>query len=717
MKLLTTLCLTAAVVLVGTGLARSAEPDVAALMREFKGEAEPVKRSAEELTAAYAKVLAALLPDMGSDDTGKRGGAQNEWSRICFRAGRPGADEDREAACRAIAATLGTDMPAAAKVWLIRQLQWIGKAESVAALVTLLDDKDPLVREPARRAVQDNPAPAAGAALVAALSKAGTPAWRIAIINACAARKDPAAVPGIVKALSDKDEAVACAAADGLGKIGGAEAAAALAAAKAGSQGRLQAHVLDDYLLCADEFVKADKKDAALPIYEASYAAGNPVRVRIAALRGLVMVKGEAAVPVLSEVIAGGDAKMRGIALSFLTEMPGPGATRAMVAMLPKLAPEAQVDVLNELGNRGDPATRTAVLEYTKAADEAVRVAALKALGGVGDAADVPALASAAAGQGNEREAARYALDHLRGQAVDQAMVSALDSGEAKVRPELLRAIAARRAPIAVTTLAKYAKDADDATRMEALKGIEAIGDEKVDDLLIDIIAKTEKGEDRGAAERALSAITSRAGAKDAIGDSIIRALGAAGGQAKAALLRCLGKVGGTKAIEPVRAGLKDADAAVQDAALRTLADWPDGAAAADLLTIAQTDPKQTNQVLALRGYVRLITVGNRPVAEKVKMCQEAMAAAKRPDEKRLVLGPLGECKTLDAFNLAAPLLDQEGVKEEAAATTVKIARDLPGTLPPEVKEAMTKVLAVSKNNNVRGGAQNVITKIDSQKK
>jgi hypothetical protein len=29
----------------------------------------------------------------------------------------------------------------------------------------------------------------------------------------------------------------------------------------------------------------------------------------------------------------------------------------------------------------------------------------------------------------------------------------------------------------------------------------------------------------------------------------------------------------------------------------------------------------------------------------------------------------------------------------------------------------MTKVLAVSKNNNVRGGAQNVITKIDSQKK
>jgi len=717
MKLLTTLCLAAAVLLVGTGLARAAEPDVAALMREFKGEADPVKRSAEELADAYAKVLAALLPDMSADDIGKRGGAQGEWSRICLRAGRPGAEDDRAAACQAMVAKLGADTPTAARVWLIRQLQWIGKAESVAALVTLLDDKDELVRESARRAVQDDPAPAAGQALVAALGKAAAPAWRIAVINACAARKDPAAVPGIVRALSAGDEAVACAAADGLGKIGGAEAAAALAAAKARAQGKLQSHVLNSYLLCADQFVKADKKDAALPIYQACYAAGIPDRIRMAALRGLVMVKGEAAVPLLSVVIAGADAKMRAIALSFLTEMPGPGAAKAMAGMLPKLAPAAQADVLNELGNRGDAATRNTVLEYTKAADEAVRIAALKALGGVGGAADVQALAATAAGQGQEREAARYALDHLRGQAVDQAMVTALDSAEAKVRPELLRAIAARRAPTAVTTLAKYAKDADDATRMEALKGIEAIGDEKVDDLLIDIVAKTEKGEDRGAAERALSAITSRSSAKDAIGDAVTQALAGAGGQAKAALLRCLGKVGGTKAIEPVRAGLKDADAAVQDAALRTLADWPDGAAAADLLAIAQNDAKQTNQVLALRGYVRLITVGNRPVPEKVKMCQEAMAAAKRPDEKRLVLGPLSECRTLDAFKLAAPLLDQDGVKEEAAATTVRIARDLPGALPPEVKEAMTKVLEVSKNNNVRNDAQNVIKKIDAQKK
>jgi HEAT repeat protein len=717
MKLSTLLCTAAAVLLVGAGLARAAEADAGAILKELKGEAEPVKRSAAELEAACAQALASLLPDMASDDLKKRSDSQGDWSKICLRAGRPGAEDDRAAACKAMLPKLGADTPPLTRVWLIRQLQLIGKGESVAALVALLDDKDALVRESARRAVQANPAPEAGQALLAALPKADSPAWRVAIINACAARKNAAAVAAIAKYLADNDESVALAGAAGLGKIGGAEAAAALAAAKAKATGKFLPAVLDAWLLCADQFVADGKKDAALPIYDALYAANNPDRFRIAALRGIVLVKGEDAVPILTGILTGSDARLRGIALSFMREVPGTGAAKAMAALLPKLAPAAQVDILNELGSRGDPATKSAVLAAAKSDDAGVRVAALKALGGVGDAADIGTLAQATAAEGPERDAARFALDHLRGQAVDQAMISALASADAKVRPELLRSLASRRVAAAVAPLAKYVEDADAATRIEAIKGLETLGDEKVAGLIIRAITNAKQDDERQAAEKTLGAICARAADKDAAADTVIRAAGSATGQAKASLLRALGKVGGAKALAAIKANLKDADAAAQEAAFRTLADWPDGAAAADLLELAKTETKAANQVLALRGYVRLITVGDRPVAEKVKMCQEALAAAKRPDEKRLVLGPLADLNTLEALKTAAPLMDEAGVKEEAASAAVKIAKKLGGRLPAEVKDAMEKALTVTKNDRVKKDAQDVLKKVAPAKK
>jgi HEAT repeat protein len=711
------LVVTAVLALAGSAAARAAEPDVAGLIREFKGEAEPVKRSAEELAAAYSKVLASLLTDMGADDVGKRGNAQNEWSRICLRAGRPGAEDDRAAACQAMVPRLGDDTPTVARVWLIRQLQWIGKGESLNALVRLMDDKDTLVRESARRAVQVNPSPEAGPALLASLAKADARAWRIACINALAARKDAAATAAIAKLLADKDEPTALAAADGLGKIGGQASAQALAAALGSAPDKLKAAILDAYLCCADQFVAAGRKEAALPIYEATYAPAMPERTRIAALRGLVIVKGEDAIPLLGRILDGPDAKMRGIALSFMREIPGTGATRAMAAMLPKLPPAAQADVLTELGNRADPTTKPAVLTAAKSEDPAVKVAAIRALGGVGDATDIPALVQTASAEGPQRDAARFALDHLRGEAVDRAMVNALAGSDAKVRPELLRSLGARRSAAAVPAMARYAEDADGPTATEAIRGLETLGDEKNLGLLVSLITKTQKDDVRGAAERALVGICARASDKDAVAAPLIAAVGGASGQAKAALVRVLGRVGGQKALEPVKTALKDADAAVQDAAIRSLSEWPDGSAAADLLTLAQTEAKQTNQVLALRGYVRLISVGDRPVPEKVKMCQQALEAAKRPDEKRLILGPLAECRTIDALKLAAPLMDETGVKEEAAQASVRIARDIGGKLPPEVKDAMEKALTVTRNERVKKDAQDVLKKIAPAKK
>jgi hypothetical protein len=98
-------------------------------------------------------------------------------------------------------------------------------------------------------------------------------------------------------------------------------------------------------------------------------------------------------------------------------------------------------------------------------------------------------------------------------------------------------------------------------------------------------------------------------------------------------------------------------------------------------------------------------------------MCQEALAAAKRPDEKRLVLGPLADLNTLAALKLAVPLMDEQGVKEEAASAAVKIAKALGNRLPPEVADAMEKAITVTKNDRVKKDAQDVLKKVAPAKK
>jgi hypothetical protein len=101
----------------------------------------------------------------------------------------------------------------------------------------------------------------------------------------------------------------------------------------------------------------------------------------------------------------------------------------------------------------------------------------------------------------------------------------------------------------------------------------------------------------------------------------------------------------------------------------------------------------------------------------KVPEVCKALAAAKQPDEKRLVLGPLADLNTLAALKLAAPLMDEQGVKEEAASAAVKIAKAMGNRLPPEVADAMEKAITVTKNDRVKKDAQDVLKKVAPAKK
>jgi hypothetical protein len=161
------------------------------------------------------------------------------------------------------------------------------------------------------------------------------------------------------------------------------------------------------------------------------------------------------------------------------------------------------------------------------------------------------------------------------------------------------------------------------------------------------------------------------------------------------------------KALEAVRAAMKDPDAAVQGAALRALADWPDPAAMADLLDVARSVRTPEDKLLALRGATRLAAApGGAPPEEKAKLLSEAMKLAGRPEEKKLVLAALGEIRHPGALDVAVGCLADKDVEVDAAVAVVKIAKSLRQSDPRAAAAAVQKVLDTCKSPTARQVAE-----------
>lgn len=706
-----------AAVLVGSigVVARAQQGSANELMNEFKGQSAAKDRSAAQWEADYAIVMKAILPRIGATDAGARRDPQESLERMCFHASRPGAPVQRAALAKAMAACLGADVAVDARVWILRQLENMGRAEVVDAIAGLLNDTDSNLRTRAICALENNPSNEAAAKLRASLEQEKNPAWRVALINGLGFRADEASLPMLRKLLDDGDADVVCAAAAALGKIGTVDAAAALQEAGGNMNPAVHPAVLDAYLACATKLVAAGNKDA-WEMFEKVFSSKEPKHYILGAMRGLVMALPEdKAAALIVKGLESGDAQMAATAGRLVVEMPGAAAAQAVGAKLAGMAPETKVIVLMALADRADTGAAAAVMEAVRSNDAAVRLAAIVAMGKVGGSAAVMVLAQAgAAGNAEELAAGRQSLASLRGADVDSAILAGIPQAQAKARCELVRSLATRRAAGAVPTLLDLAvKDADAQVRVEAINAIGVLGDEKQLANLVAILARPQAESDSRAAEAAATSIMARVADAEKRAEPVLAGLENASGASRVALVRALGRTGSTKALSVLRKALGDENPEIQLAAVRALADWPTAAVAGDLLAVAKTNARENLRVLALRGYVRVVGLPSaRTPAQTAKMLEEAMNLA-RPEDKKMVLSGLANVPAIEALKLVEPCVDQAELAAEAQTAAVTIAAAIASSNSDEVVAVMRKVAVGAKDQNIAQQAREVMRKIN----
>jgi hypothetical protein len=221
-----------------------------------------------------------LIPKLAVEKVEDRYDAQMALQDIASNSSKPGNAAAREALGKVLAAKAAdAATPQPARVWIVRQLEYMGGPESVEALANVMNGEDAELRECARRALEKNPAPAATASLRAALEKASDATWKIGFTNSLGERGDAQSVALIARGLADAKTAPAAALA--LGKIANAAAVEALWA------GLNKFPEAAEALINAANRMKAQNAAAAKAIYQRVAQETKSKSVRAAAEFGL----------------------------------------------------------------------------------------------------------------------------------------------------------------------------------------------------------------------------------------------------------------------------------------------------------------------------------------------------------------------------------------------------------------------------------------------
>ena len=302
---------------------------------------------------------------------------------------------------------LQSDATLAGKQFICRKLSLVGSKASVPILSRMLQQKETF--DMALFAMARIPGTNVDKVLRQMIMKMKGEK-QIGIVSTLGERKDAKSIKVLGKLIYGDPE-IADASLSALGNIGGQEAIAVLSEAIESLSGQRRDAAMNAYMRCADQLVKDGHISQAKAVYQKFMI---PDAIRTSALTGLIQAEPDKSDEIILTVLQGGDSKIKSVAIRHLSRLPKVDFLDKIADQLPKLDSIHQIQLLAALAERGDRSILPAVVNAAKSDNREVRLAAIEALGVLGDASTVDILVQYAADQGDERETARHRLQFIR---------------------------------------------------------------------------------------------------------------------------------------------------------------------------------------------------------------------------------------------------------------------------------------------------------------
>jgi HEAT repeat protein len=374
------------------------------------------------------------------------------------------------------------------------------------------------------------------------------------------------------------------------------------------------------------------------------------------ATRGAILARGAAGVSLLAEQLRSADGRLFGIGLSVARELPGPEVDAALVAEIGAAPPARAALVVVALADRGGAVARNTLagLVGRRAAAREVRLAAVRALGRMGDLESLTPLLDAAAETDAElAAAAKAAIAELPAAGVDHAIHSLLVGGDGPSLELLLDLVARRRIDAALPAVLAALESSEKTVRSAALA---ALGETVRLDLLNVLVERSIGADDAGDSAAALAALRSacvRMPDRDGCTMRLEPAIATAPLVTRIALLEIVGDVGGPRALAAVVTAAKSQEEPLRDAGTRLLGKWMTADAAPVLLDLAKTLPAGKFRDRALKGYLRIARQLAANEAERVAMCRTALGLARDDADRQIIFDAIRAMPNAEALRQA----------------------------------------------------------------
>ncbi len=552
------------------------------------------------------------------------------------------------------------------------------------------------------------PYPAVNVALRNALGKTSG-LTRSGIINSLGERRDSEAVPSLIDALSDESAHVREAAAMALVKIGTPQAIAALTAAHAKAQGDERAVSGQKLIQCADQLRKAGKQVEADKIYANLAQADKAPAVRQGALRGQMESAGAEASEVIAKALLGDDSLARQVAAGRLRYLSNQ-VLADLAADLSTFPSRAQEAILTAIGQRRMRSLLPVVLKAAGSVDPIVRIAAIRALGCVGDDTALALLLQHSTQDDATGKAAWGSLQRVCAPNVDKQIVASLRAEKDPARrAALIGLVEARQPTEAVALFLAEAEHDQVEVRTAAMAALARLAGPKDVAPMTLAVLHAEKGAERDEAERAVMQVCQRMSDVARRAEPVLSVLNSAAPADRTALLPLVGRIGGPEARRVIDKALTASDAKTYDAAVRAICNWPDASVADRLLELSEEDESAAHRRSALRAFIRVVTLPSAGSdAKKLSRLRLAMGRAQHDSERLLIIERASAVRSVESLRFLVPYLDQPPLDQAAGKSISELARHTELRQPnkAEFAPALEKTLQTNKDQDTLNRAR-----------
>ena len=623
----------------------------------------------------------------------------------------PAASPEKEAE---LIAVLQSEAPAAEKALACKNLAIYGSGKAVPELAKLLSNEQ--LASWTRIALEVIPGSEADEALRKS-TELLTGKLLVGAINSIGVRRDTSALELLTARLQDKDAEVASASAVALGRIGNSAASKSLQDVLATVPENVRSAVAEGCVLCAERFHAEGMEAESVALYDLVRKADVPAQRKLEATRGAILARKQKGIPLLMEQFQSPDKGLFNIALSTAREFPGREIDEALAAEMAKASPERAALMINAMADRGGSVVLPAILKAAKSGPKTVRVAAIQALGRVGNTKCMSTLLDSAMESDPEISlVARKSLTEIPGESIDKDLVGRLAKPDPKVYALMVELIGERRIE-ALPVLLKALDASDKTVRSAALTSLGNMVPADKLSVLIKQVQSPKNAEEAAVAWKALKTACVRMPDRDACSTELSAAMDRASVPTKISLLKILGAVTGKKALQTIANAAKNPDPQLQDEASAILGDWMTIDAAPVLLDLAKTAPAEKFQIRAMRGYIKAARQFQMSEPERIEMCKQATEASVRTAEKKLVVEVLKRYPHLETLKLAVQAYKNPELKEDAVQAAIAIVQKI-GTQSEEVRDLLAGIdlgkvkLEIIKAEYGAGATQRDVTEV-----